>query len=1241
MTGWRQVLVSCVIVGLAVVVTTPPVRAFDGESEELRTRLTEIGLRIERCLHSLRHDAERGQGDRTMTAREVESASTALDGVENRLRGLPVEDGQPLFEKLRSIRLQLGNLQRAAARPETVPPSPTKANNRIVHKGRSLTVTDAPPANDDCSGAFSVGFGTFAGSTAEATNDGEATCGSSIYSPDSWYRFIADTSAFVVFTTMESSYDAVLSVHSECPGTMANEVACNDDALGVLPAVGIHVSAGSEYLIRESGVNGDSGSFVLNITAGGEITGRLTERLTSSPIGSVRVEHYDNTGYYLGSDFSDSDGVFEFAALASGEYFVGTDIGGNALIDELYDDRPCPGGPPYGCDPTTGDAVTVVAGSQTAAIDFDLDAAGAIAGVIREEVTGQAIEGARIGIFRSTGDLVSNGYSDSAGQYGVGGLAAGTYFVVVSSTAWADEAYDDLPCPGGAYAGCDPTQATPVAVELNTTAENIDFDLDRLASITGSITDRATGNPIAYADILLYNESGVGAGSSYADSSGHYEIGGMADGTYFVVASEYYEYVRQLFDGIDCPASGCLVISGTPVVISDQATVAGIDFGLIRRGAITGTVIDETTSLPAAGVRVRVYSDSGSSIDYNYSDSDGIFVVTGLFAGTYFVATDDSDYVDVLFDDIACHPNCDPTDGTPVSVSNGVTTGGIDFDIAPMGRITGSVVEEGSGLPISAEVKLYRDDGVYIGYDYTGSGEYWFSGLGTGNYFLVAESTSYYSNHLEELYDDFPCWNSPLHGCNVTTGTPVAVVLSAITTDIDFALERRALISGHVEDAVSLQGVNGRVYIEDPDGNVLGSDSLSSGDYVVSGLFPGTVKAVVDTYEHVDQVWNGVPCNGEYPVACATTGGTSIAIGPGDEIEDIDFSVGRLGFIGGVVRDAVDLQPLWSWVVRLFDGGGNDLDYDYTTSDGSFEFSGLWPGTYFVATDENVYTYTDQLFQGLPCPGGPFSGCDPTTGTPLALEVGSIANSVNFALERAASISGVVTDESTGVALPYCRVQVWNDQGVLVRSDDTDSYGVYLLQGLSSGTYFVGTAEFGTSSPDYIDELYDDIPCIGGPPYGCDATKGLPVVVAASQTLRFVDFALTPRTSRIIGLVSSATTGAPVGGIRIDLWNTANGQFEASTITNAAGTYLVALDAGTYVAATDNAGDWINQIFDGRECPVGSAYNGDCDPMAGDPIVVAYGHMTDPVDFDLQPNRGLFEDGFESGDTDAWSGSFP
>ena len=123
--------------------------------------------------------------------------------------------------------------------------------------------------NDNCAGARVIGQGTFTDDTTTATNDGTASCGTSSTTPDLWYSFTPPCSGTLALDTCGSSYDTVLSVHSACPGTAANELACNDDCFGATcfrqSCLSLPVSGGIPYLIRVSGFNGAIGAVTLNV----------------------------------------------------------------------------------------------------------------------------------------------------------------------------------------------------------------------------------------------------------------------------------------------------------------------------------------------------------------------------------------------------------------------------------------------------------------------------------------------------------------------------------------------------------------------------------------------------------------------------------------------------------------------------------------------------------------------------------------------------------------------------------------------------------------------------------------------------------------------------------------------------------------------------------------------------------------------------------------------------------------
>ena len=136
---------------------------------------------------------------------------------------------------------------------------------------RTITVTAVPPPNDLCTSPTVVSAGAYTGTNAHATLDGFSTCGNTSTSRDVWFRFNAQKSGAVTVNTCGSDFDTVLSLHSACPGNIATQLACNDDAEAG-PCFGDRQSqltfnavAGASYWIRVTGFNGASGRYTLNV----------------------------------------------------------------------------------------------------------------------------------------------------------------------------------------------------------------------------------------------------------------------------------------------------------------------------------------------------------------------------------------------------------------------------------------------------------------------------------------------------------------------------------------------------------------------------------------------------------------------------------------------------------------------------------------------------------------------------------------------------------------------------------------------------------------------------------------------------------------------------------------------------------------------------------------------------------------------------------------------------------------
>lgn len=107
---------------------------------------------------------------------------------------------------------------------------------------------------------------SYSGSTLGAGNDGSSTCGNSESSPDVWYRYVPTAGGAATISLCDSAYDTVLSVHSSCPGTPANQLVCNDDNCELMSNLAFEAVTGQTYWIRVSGYNGAIGPFQLTLS---------------------------------------------------------------------------------------------------------------------------------------------------------------------------------------------------------------------------------------------------------------------------------------------------------------------------------------------------------------------------------------------------------------------------------------------------------------------------------------------------------------------------------------------------------------------------------------------------------------------------------------------------------------------------------------------------------------------------------------------------------------------------------------------------------------------------------------------------------------------------------------------------------------------------------------------------------------------------------------------------------------
>jgi hypothetical protein len=706
-------------------------------------RLAERAERLRSEAHRLRGGAS---DPGSYFTRQAERITARADRALHRLRGQPWPEVEAALAERTRVRRALRDLSREVAawgQPLRTPrPRETGGPGTGVLSGRVTDARTGAPVTSGFVHAYDAG-GDFADTV-----------------------FIEDDGTYV----SDGLTPGVYYVRTDT-GTHNDELfdnrPCYDLECDPLTGTPVGVSAGG----HTRNVN-----FVL--VPRSTVSGVVLDAARLTPVADSAIELYDAEGRFRRQVRTGADGQYLIDELISGVYFaVAVDP---YYLDVAYDGHPCQ----PECEPTTGTPIVVGLGATVTGIDFRLTLGAKVTGRVADGASGAPVQGA-VTVYDTEGDGLESADLDPEGRYTVFDLPTGTVYVRTDTNTHANEVYDNIPCPSS----CDPTGGTPVAVTAGQTRAGIDFALVRLSSVSGRVLD-AAGPPAANVRVHVASAGNQFAGTDVTDALGDWSVGELVAGTYFA-RTESDAFLDEAYDNLPCEPT-CTATSATPIPVPAGMSVGGINFQLVRGGWITGSVRAQSSGAPLESVRVSLYGSGGAFVD-DVVTSGGAFRLEGLPTGTYFALADDlfGGYRDELYRELPCTPSCVPTTGTPIAVTAAQATGGVDFTLSRLGRITGRVVDETTGAPVSALVRLFAGTSV-VGVASAFSGFYTFDRVEPGTYFVATQTSD---NHVDEVYNNRTCEPS----CTVTQGTPVAAALDAVTPNIDFALRRPVFADVPVE----------------------------------------------------------------------------------------------------------------------------------------------------------------------------------------------------------------------------------------------------------------------------------------------------------------------------------------------------------------------------------------------------------------------------------------------------------
>ncbi len=653
------------------------------------------------------------------------------------------------------------------------------------------------------------------------------------------------------------------------------------------------------------------------------------------------------------------------------------------------------------------------------------------------------------------------------------------------------------------------------------------------ATISGTVTELGTGNPIpdvtvAITDTTLY--SGNGLDFAFTDSAGNYTLTVTVDPS-----------------GVATPRQDT-----TPAVVVNEILLE---------------IVSETHEPARAGD------------------------TTGLVDCFFFCELDDSN---------------DPEFVGAIPITAGATITQ-NFSVAPGASFSGNITND-SGAPLAdVPVQIFTDEPFErlspLGTTFSdGAGNYTFDyALKAGTYFAGAGVDQFiteplpYGNFVSQAYSGFTC---EYLSCVITATTPITVSTGAPVTAIDFAMEPGGLMTGQVLDAATGLPLSGpefsfiRIWTPD-DGLQLATfvvfsdafDPSFDSSYRIEGLSGSYILEIDPQPSASTNLLRILNDTSRCPFAgCDRGEGIPVTLLPGSPVVQ-DFSLVRGGKITGQVTDAatgaaIDGTNAIAIALLTASGevaGGATIDASGTivTSDG------VEPGNYFVTTGlpftaqsitgQGVANrlggnFTDQAFSGIDCAG---LACDLTLAIPVAVTAGGVTPAIDFALDQGFTLSGTVTDATSGAPLRRRNVEIFTPAGERVALEITDQSGAYTTGGLPNGNYRVVVTDggrltrgfFGANGLGYYGQVFGNpADCMRNL---CDPTSGSDVIIAGADVAG-IDFALNSGPT-ISGQIIDTATGLPVR-LTVDVFDASGASVGAwSTVSSGEGVYVTsALFAGSY-----------------------------------------------------------------------------
>ena len=750
-----------------------------------------------------------------------------------------------------------------------------------------------------------------------------------------------------------------------------------------------------------------------------------------------------------------ANGAFIIDRLRPGSYFVRAES--PEYRNQLYANILCENN----CSVTGGTPIPVELDSVTPGVNFSLDPASGVRVRVVSSSLGQFL-GSGLTTLDASGNFVS--HTPVTGRDDFVPLSSGNYRFLVGPDSrnediYGDQLYEGIDCEPS----CNVTSGNLVSLASGEQVA-LAFSLNPLRTLNGVVRSAETGQPLAGIDVFVIRDNG-GSSSVSTDDSGRWSYVAAGPGPFRVRTTEP-GYANQAFPGIPC--DNCPQDVGQNFNLPNPGSISGIDFMLLERPLISGSVTNAETGQPMHRPTVTLFDQGGIEVG-SQVPSSGAYSFRDLDPGTYYVAASKFEFEQVLWTGVVCDPACDVTQGTPVVLVDRPVSG---IDIALNRRASANgLLRDGHSLAVAQGVSVTatRLDGGFSSTVSSGHDGYLLTDLPTGQYQIRFSSSA----HVDALLGGIECEGSSAGDCDLPNGQVVSAVAGQATDLGTSILKPLPRISGRLTDALSQASLERRrVELWNSLGGLVSvEDTDSHGRYEFPGLSEGTYFVVTDVStdfsEYLNEIYDDVVCPSGFLVSCDNSSGTPLVLSENQVVDNVDFALDLLP--GAVVRleDRYSGASIGDGHATLLDSVGQVVASKSVRNETAIR---ALPGTYFLRA--SITSYQTTLWPDEGCEGGV---CNLFGAQTITLAPGQ-TNSYTVRMVRTKGVSGVVLGTADQMPLAGVAIDLWDQDEELITTASTSVSGGFSVF-LPDGHYYLST----DNGQDYLDIVYPDTECPDGP----------------------------------------------------------------------------------------------------------------------------------------------------------------